>query len=136
MGQQIIKVEKELDLYIVWSSVVESPLYVGSTEEVASYLMQPTKNSMGTHINSRAYVDGVLDRATRYGSSGYEPFGCTWDDAGEIFEQRGFLPRKNLKAFAEIFLETENGNLNDEQWSRLMALLEPFDGETAVRTKR
>ena len=72
-----------------------------------------------------------LQQADETGSSALKPFGCTWDDSGLIYEQRGFLPRAGLSAFAILW-----GRSTQEAWDALMDLLEPFDADTPVRRTR
>lgn len=86
MGEFIVKVARGRDMYLVWSSIVESVTHWGSRAELeAAY--------------DRALPDRFA-RADTYGTSSLahdRPY--AWhDETGEIFEQRGFLPRANLTA--------------------------------------
>lgn len=115
MGRQIIKVDRDRDLYMEWSSIVEAPTWFGNRVELFAYLTEPVR---GNHDE----VETRIKRADETGSSGFRPFGCTWDDDGEIYEQRGMLPRARMLAFAERWLAQPESAAPD-----VTDLLELFD---------
>lgn len=126
MGSQIIKVSRDVDLYMEWSSIVESPTYIGRRADLAAYLAEPVATWEGTCTPSTELVEQRLERADRLGSSGRSPFGCRWDDHGEIYEQRGWLPRANMETFARLLLDAGDESA-DEQAARVAALIVPFE---------
>lgn len=107
MGRMIIKVDRDEDLYLEWSSIVEAPTFVGTRAEILRHL--------GDDHEYR------LVQADKYGSSGYQPFVCYWDDKGEIYKQEGWLLRQDMATYAHRLLNDINAEATD--------LLEPFEDE-------
>lgn len=70
MGQAIVKAAKDLDLYLVWSSVVDAPIFVGDRESVLAELRAEPRWA--------PYVDEAMERADRLGSSARGPFVYGW----------------------------------------------------------
>lgn len=122
MGRQIIKIAPDRDLYMEWSSVVEAPTFFGTRAEMAAYLAEPNAGYHETAIAHPAAVEERLARADLTGSSGCPPFGCGWDDHGEIYQQKGYLPRSRFGEFADRFLACP-GDIEPD----VTDLLEPFD---------
>lgn len=122
MGSQIIKVTPDRDLYMEWSSVVEAPTFIGTRAELAAYLAEPKVHYRQTTIDHPEAIEERLARADETGSSGYRPFGCTWDDAsGEIYQQRGHLRRDRFAEFCDRILAAQDFDLDFSD------LLEPFE---------
>lgn len=87
MGRQIIKVSRELDQYVVWSSIVESWVYIGTRDEML--LDYPRTVGRGS---PRVEIVKAMARADEFGSSAYEPF--TWrfdakDDRQQLWHSQG-----------------------------------------------
>jgi hypothetical protein len=118
MPRIVIKPERDLDLYVGWSTIVEAPVWHGPRDEVLGYLAAEAIRYPSDPAEDR------LARADRTGTSAYDGDGG-WDDEGFIYEQRGWLPRRHL---AEMCRLLEAGN-DAGVWD----LLEPFDDETPVR---
>ncbi len=119
MGRQIIKVSREDDLYMEWSSIVEAPTWFGDRSETLAYL----RGNDGNHgLSPSETYESRLARADETGSSGYRPWGCTWDDHGEIYMQQGILPRSAFPEFARRWLAAEGDAEPD-----VADLLEPFE---------
>ncbi len=108
-AKEVIKPSRDEDSYVGWSHVVEAPAWAGTRAE--------------------AILDGCpesrLRRADETGSSMHDNFGCRWDCRGLIAEQRGYLPRARIGAYAAAYLEGRMQEAFDQ--------LEPFDNETEVR---
>lgn len=108
-AKEVIKTSRGEDFYVGWSHIVEAPVWAGTRAE--------------------AIADGCpesrLRRADETGTSIRDGFGLAWDDAGLIAEQRGYLPRSRIAAYAVAYLEDRMQDAFDQ--------LEPFDGETEVR---
>jgi hypothetical protein len=121
MGKQIIKVSREADLYMEWSSIVDAPTWFGDRAETLEYLA----GNDGNHEMQPADThESRLARADETGTSGYRPWGCTWDDHGVSYMRRGFLPRSAFGEFARRWLATGGDTEPD-----VTDLLEPFETE-------
>lgn len=105
----IVKAAPDRDLYVGWSNICEMPAGVWSRETALAYGFPPSR----------------LDRADKNGSSDLSCGDGHWDDKGFVAEQRGWLKRDLLGDYAVEYL---HGNRQ-----AAYALLEPFEGETAVR---
>jgi hypothetical protein len=108
-AKEVIKPDRDKDFYVGWSHIVEAPVWMGTRAEAIGDGCPPSR----------------LDRADLRGTSIRDEFGCDWDDKGLIAEQRGFLPRARIAAYA---VACDEGRM-DDAWD----LLEPFDDETPVR---
>jgi len=101
MGKQLIKVSPTEDLYLEWSSVVEAPTRVGTRAEFAADLNEPRRGEVWPTEDE---VERRLQQADATGSSASRPFGCTWDSRGEMYQQRGLLPRGRMVEYARRLL--------------------------------
>lgn len=99
MPRYIVKTNKDEDFYVVWSEIVDSPLYWGTRDQlVAQYdLADPER----------------FERADKAGTSSFNPAFGGWDDSGFIYEQIGWLPRHNLKALC-LWLEDHGEDINPD----------------------
>jgi hypothetical protein len=104
----IVKPERDRDLYVGWSDSTEMPA--------------------GIWTRAEAVTEGCprsrLRRADEQGTSSLPGF-YDWGSSGMIAEQRGWLPRARLLAYATAWLDGRESDAFD--------LLEPFEGETEVR---
>jgi hypothetical protein len=107
--KEIIKPDRDKDFYVGWSHVCEMPAWCGTSAEAIAEGCPPSR----------------LRRADENGTSMKDSFGCDWDDSGLIAEQRGYLPRARIGAYAVAWLDGRQDEAFD--------LLEPFEGETEVR---
>ncbi len=119
MGRQIIKPERDVDFYIEWSSIVEAPTAFGPREWMLDHLVEDYRPDGQRYLNERAASVVRLDRADESGSSAFKPFGCTWDEDGEIYQQQGTLPRSKMREAC--------GRLGADESADLTDLLTPFD---------
>ena len=103
MGRLIIKPERERDLYVEWSTIVKQVVAWGTREHMHSIDVSPWR----------------MDRADQRGSSAVGWSFGYWDDEGFIYDQRGWLPRKNLATLVDRLTSRED----------ISDLLEPFDDE-------
>jgi hypothetical protein len=122
MGKQIIKAAPNRDLYMEWSSDVEAPTFLGTRADIAAYLAEPKRGLRETVIADPDAIEQRLQRADLTGSSGYPPFGCDWDDHGEIYKQQGYLPRAKFGEFADRYLAAGEDGEPD-----ITDLLEPLE---------
>ncbi|WP_371648741.1 hypothetical protein [Streptomyces mirabilis] len=102
----LVKVAKDRDLYVGWSTVADGPKGVWSRETAIEYGWPRT----------------YLDRADETGSSARDGDGA-WDDAGFVADQRGWLTRDRLGGYAVEYLQGDR--------EAAYALLEPIDAEAA-----
>ena len=123
MGSQIIKVSRERDLYMQWSSVVDAPTALGTRNDMVTYLDETS--DIRWEEKRAADIAERLNRADETGtSSRFVPFAVGWNDKGLIFQQRGWLPRGQFEAFADRVRANESISLDKIDFSDL---LEPFE---------
>ena len=120
MPTYVIKAEPDVDLYVLWSTVVEAPTFTGTRAEVTQHLIWLTDNEQAKQIEAR------FDRADARGSSGIPPFDYgTWEgDPGDgdlLFQQAGFIRRANFPAYAARVHRTNNVDPGE--------LLDPFEDD-------
>jgi len=105
MPRYLVKPDPDEDFYVDWSEIVDAPCDWGTKAELL--------NADNTEERfARADKHGTSMYATQFGG---------WNDKGFIYEQIGWLPRKNLKALC-LWLQ-DHGEEAD-----VMHLLEPLDG--------
>lgn len=121
MGHIVIKPERDRDLYVVWSTIVDAPLAWGDRAEVHDYL---TRDQPGHGLAGPA---ARLDRADLNGTSALGDFSFfgRWDDEGLGYEQRGYLPRQHLARACEL--------LGEDREAEVWDLLKPFEDVGEVR---
>lgn len=119
MGYQLIKCGPDTDLYMEWCSIGEEPVAAGTRAQTLDYL-NGIAHPAGNPPEFR------LERADAHGTSMLAGPGADWNSNGLIYQQRGFLPRARFAAFARRFISDDEPGM--------IALLEPLDGETEVRT--
>jgi hypothetical protein len=121
MGRQIIKVSREDDLYVEWSSVVETATFVGDRQGTREYLNEAVRGEIWPRPEA---IEAWLIRADETGSSALLPLGYTWDSPGPIYRQQGVLPRPALPEFARRLLASP-----DDVEPDVADLLVPFERE-------
>lgn len=126
MPRQIIKPDRDVDFYVEWSSIVEAPTAFGPREWMLDHLLFDYRRATHRFDWEREQAEQRLARADVTGSSAYPPFACTWDDEGEIYEQRGILPRAKIRELCERLSKDERADVSD--------LLEPFDDDVPVQS--
>ena len=128
MPSIIIKPERDRDLYVIWSTVVEAPLTWGDRKQTLAWAIDDWRRRQpGQTPDLMSEPAGRLDRADIHGTSaagGYAFFG-RWDYDGFMYEQRGILPRAALARACEL-LEADR---ESEVWN----LLQPFEEGVEVR---
>lgn len=80
MGRLIVKADKDLDLYIEWSTIVDAPTFIGTRQETLDYLLKGDRHGIPTR-------EEVAQRLTRTDLNGSSDMSCRdgwWDDAGFI----------------------------------------------------
>lgn len=124
MGNIVMKIDRERDLYVIWSSVVESPAYIGTRAEVAVELERDTPRGYAPLPGNSP--EDRLARADATGTSAmYDspPFDGAFDDSGMIVEQRGWLPRADLGRFVDAVIA--------DDMDAAYGVLQPFEDEVA-----
>lgn len=114
MGYEIIKVGRDVDLYMEWSSIVDAPTFAGTRAETLAYLNRQADPALRDQYQPPAR----LNRADQNGTSAFA-MGSGWDHTGHLYKQKGFLPRARFEAFAHAALA------DDEP--AMLALLDPLD---------
>lgn len=116
MPSYILKAERDSSEYIWWSDITESPLAIGTKDQIVSVMREECRRP--TEWESERF-----ERADKTGTSALWPsaddpaFG--WDD-DLIAEQRGILPRASLADYTRLRLA---GN------PAAFDLLRPFDDD-------
>lgn len=116
MSSYIVRPDRAEDWYTVWSDSVDAPLAWGTRAELEAE----------AHPDDRLTPERFA-RADEHGSSAMfgSPVIYGWGQEGWIYEQRGVLPRRNLRAACERLAADEHDPITD--------LLEPFEDEMQVR---
>jgi hypothetical protein len=121
MGTIVVKPDRDVDFYVGWSSVTESPHWWGTRSEAAEYIHEDARQRGGVDDPP----EKRLARADEHGTSAYDRRDGGWDDDGFIYEQRGWLPRRSLAAACAL--------LGAGREAAVWDLLEPFEDEAEVR---
>lgn len=116
MGRIVMKVAKDQDRYVEWSTIVEAPVHVGTRAEMLRHLKHTTDWS-------RANPEERLRRADATGTSALAPVWGDWDDDYLIVKQLGLLPRTRLADYLDRVEADDEDSAN--------ALLEPFEDSPA-----
>lgn len=111
----IIKPVADVDEYVVWSNIVEAPLFVGDRAAVLRHL--GPGGGEGDSTGER------LERADRDGTSSRIGDGCFGDYM--IFEQRGYIDCPKLGELARLLVAGRRDEALD--------LCRPFEDEAEVR---
>lgn len=96
MGDVILRVARDRPRYVVWSAVVDGPMFAGTAEQVVEYVAERAAVEAARRTRealARADERGTSDR--HFGIGG-------WDDAALSAGWRGSLPRHLLERYAEL----------------------------------
>lgn len=116
MGHVIIKPAPERDEYVYWSTIVEAPLGWGDRAEMLRLVEDDRRRYPG--LGDPPEVR--LDRADRFGSSAKDGT-YRWGVEELIYEQRGYLARKDLYRACEL--------LGRDDEPAVWDLMTPFEDE-------
>ena len=100
----LVKAAPGRDLYVGWSPRADGPTGLWTRQEALAH----------------GFPGARLERADRTGTSAAGGDGA-WQDAGFVADQRGWLRREHLAAYAAAYLAGD--------YDRAYALLEPFEDE-------
>lgn len=117
MGSIIIKPDRTRDEYVVWSTIVESPLCLGTADDVVAYFAEHRRPEPEAETRDR------IARADATGTSSHIGDGAFGDYM--IFEQRGTIVCSKLADLTRRLIAEDLGGAYD--------LCKPFDDEVAVR---
>lgn len=113
MPRFLMKVAPDRDAYVEWSTVVEAPTAIGSRAAFVAELGEERLAWTDAQGTSAQWFEWLPPTQQDGG----------WDDRGQIYQQRGFLPRARLADLYDLLDADPNAEVPDE-W------LEPFeDGE-------
>lgn len=125
----LVKVEPDLDLYVIWSTNTDCPIAWGDRQQIADDLFRNDEVQYRFPEAVRDEITKRFIRADMNGTSALYPregpkADMGWeDDTFMVMENggrgSGILRRKNLR----VFLETWDGKGFDPQY------LEPFDDD-------
>jgi hypothetical protein len=103
----ILKVDREQDLYVEWSTVVDNACRAGTRAEMLEALQR--EEPRGYTANPGNAPEDRMRRADETGTSALwpssnDPFGG-WNDQYLMVEQRGLLPRERLSAYLDAHFD-------------------------------
>jgi hypothetical protein len=124
MGQMILKVSRERDLYMVWSSVVDNAVWVGTKDELVEGLVQEEAKRI------REQIGREFERADERGTSARAFVRGGFEDTDTLLVREldglppwgGKLHRKDFEAYAEALMVEDNAEA-----ARLVAREKPDD---------
>lgn len=96
MGRCILKVNRDEDYYVVWSSVVDYWIFAGTRKHIVEYW----KEEYGRQ--GMEGLERMMERADEWGSSAMRQFGH-WEDELLWLGPRGQVRRSDLEAFVEAY---------------------------------
>lgn len=109
MGRMIVKAERDRDLYLIWSSVVDAPICIGTRQELLDYYREK-EGGDGVRRAERAFV-----QADERGSSAHAGIRAGWWEDEELRVMEGspddgwyHLPRARLTEYAEALLRDDD----------------------------
>lgn len=106
MPHFVMKVDREQDLYVEWSTVVDDILYIGTR----AWMLEHLTNEIpaGYTPQQGNSPEDRLARADEVGTTAkwYEPppYNGAYDDTGMIVQQLGFLARGDLGKYVAAHL--------------------------------
>lgn len=110
MAHVIIKCHPDHDLYIVWVTGPGGPGWVGTRFDMQDLLAAEWQREHPHCVPKPGFSpEDRLRRADRTGSENTTAHGYGWDSPGLIVEQRGWLPRHSLLAYARALLADDEG---------------------------
>jgi hypothetical protein len=119
MPSYVLKADPTRDLYVEWSTIVDDATFVGTRDEMLTYL-RSERPSGGIHApEARLHRAGETGTSCMWKVAGYPRLGA-WDDPRLLVAQYGYLRRSDLALYAML--------VDNEQAAR--ALLEPFEATT------
>lgn len=120
MGTIIIKPNRDVDEYVLWSTGTDGPWFLGNREETLAELIESSREK---EQYARPESLKRLDRTDENGSSELVR-GDAWDPEEEfIYEQNGWIKRSDIGTLARELFEKKPG------WKkRVKALLGPLEG--------
>lgn len=123
MGHILIKTAPDTDLYVVWSTSAEGPIFVGDRYAAVERGWREWRREHPHCVPAPGYGPAAeVERADETGTGAEDPAYYGWDTAGLIFAQQGWLPRGRLTDFAKA------ADVDDEP--AMYRLLEPFEDRT------
>jgi hypothetical protein len=129
VGTTIVKIDRERDEYVLWSSYSEKPTWLGTREKLVAELTDgKCPHCGGSGVPGDSPQDRIA-RADLHGSS--STYGSWWwEYRGRpyrgVYCQRGLVTREQLPAIVRLL--AAGADQDDE---RILALLTPFEAETS-----
>lgn len=119
MGHRVLKPSPEVDLYLVWTTVADGPIFAGKRKKVVRFLRDDYAPSQGKE-SINAAIERRLERVERIGSTDMHRRVPIWEDEGGglIYQhtaetRMAWLPYKNLLAFTEEFKAAQKAATED-----------------------
>ncbi len=123
MGNVVIKLDRDRDEYVLWSTETESPIAYGTRTEMLDHLggdLQPgTCPTCQQYVSHQSIPTARLARADVKGSSDMSHGWGWWDYDEFLYAQQGTLARSDLARACAL--------LCDGREADVAALLTPFD---------
>jgi len=119
MGRMIVKPNREKNLYVLWSSITDTPLMWGKRRHFLKWAKDPAN----WDVLSPDQIEAMLDRADATSSSS-RIFPESWDeDFSIIYAGYGYIMNSEQEKLLEV-LELKDVDTDDP---RALALLHPFE---------
>lgn len=115
MGRIVMKEAPDVDFYVIWSSIVDAPVYWGARAEIAARVESQVDNPAEERL-ARADATGTSAMPDPWVTHSHLP--GAWDDSGFIYDQRGWLPRAKVFELARRLAVSSDPDVDD--------LLEPL----------
>jgi hypothetical protein len=125
MGTTVIKVNRDEDFYVVWSSITEDPIAFGDREYIVNALYD-LDDRKAERIPADQRPEARIERADKLGTSARWPSltdpAYHWDDGPLIFRQQGLVRRDRLGTLCTLLLVADDHSDIEE-------LLDPFEDD-------
>lgn len=121
MGNILLRTAPGTDTYVVWSTVVDEPIFVGTRAEVEEYLVKLAL------ADARHKARKDLQNAAGWGSSvrhrlpGQEHYTGSWEDDSLPCGPLKWLPRDRLDRYIELW--------RNDKYDEATALLEDLGAD-------
>lgn len=126
MSNCVLKPRPDVDEYVVWESIVEAPVFLGTRTDTAAYLLEAAAQRAGVGLGlpqSPDQVEERLARADARGTSAIWADGLSFgsEDRREIYQQMGWVRVVDMPELVR--------HINEDL--PLADLVTPFDDEDA-----
>lgn len=104
MADIIIKADKDVDLYLLWSSNIDSAVFVGSREQLTEYLLIKAKLDAEEKIRKDlTYADDAGTSSRIFGTGGWNDkyLHVSEDAPRDRVDGKYYIPRVKMLEYAQ-----------------------------------